>query len=68
MKNYSISDKISVVLAWMLIHVIIGIVSIYVYDICVNDIAYYSVFMAATFAHYKWASKMIVETEKILGF
>jgi len=68
MKNYSTSDKIAVLLAWVLVHVVIGIVSMYVSNVCTNTAAFISVFIAFTFAHYKWSSKMIAEAKKVFGF
>jgi uncharacterized membrane protein len=64
----SIFDKIAVILAWVLVHVIIGIASTYIFGLCTNNIAYYSVFIAFVCVHYKWASKMVEETKKTFGF
>jgi len=68
MKNYSTSDKIAVILAWVLVHVIIGIAFLYIYNMCINTVAYISVFIANSFAHYRWSQKMSKETGKIFNF
>jgi len=68
MKNYSILDKVAVVLAWVLVQTVIGIVAIKLMHLCANDLAFVSICIAQFAACYFWSQKMIVEVKKVFGF
>lgn len=68
MKNYSTSDKIAVVLAWVLVQTVIGIGAIHLMKICTSDLAFISICIANFAACYFWSQKMVVEVKKVFGF
>jgi hypothetical protein len=67
MKNYSISDKIAVVLAWVLIQTVIGIAAIKAIYLCDNWTAVLSVGIVEFAACYFWSQKMIDEVKKVFS-
>jgi hypothetical protein len=67
MKNYSTSDKISVVLAWVLIQTVIGIGCIHLMKMCTNDLAFVAVCILNFAACYYWSQKMIAEVKKVFN-
>jgi hypothetical protein len=68
MKNYSISDKISVVLAWVLIQTVIGIGCIHLMKMCTNDLAFVAVCILNFAACYFLSHKMSGEVRKMFNF
>jgi len=68
MKNYSISDKVAVVLAWILVQTVIGIAAIYLIKICTSDLAFVSICIAQFAACYFWSQKMASEVRKVFNF
>ena len=64
----SISDKIAVVLAWVLVQTVIGIAAIKAMHMCNNWTAVLSVGIAEFTACYFWSQKMIAEVKKIFNF
>jgi len=68
MTNYSISDKIAVVLAWVLVQTVIGITAIHLMELCTNNLAFISVCIVEFTACYFWSQKMLLEVRKIFNF
>ena len=68
MKNYSISDKISVVLAWVLIQTVIGIGCIHLMKMCTNDLAFVTICILNFAACYFLSYKMSGEVRKMFNF
>lgn len=68
MKKYSTSDKIAVILAWVLVQTVIGIIAIHLMELCTDDLSFISVCIAQFVACYYWSQKMIVEVRKIFDF
>jgi hypothetical protein len=68
MKNYSTSDKISVVLVWVLIQTVIGIAAIKVIPLCNNWAAIFAVCIFNFFASYFLSYKMSGEIRKMFNF
>jgi hypothetical protein len=68
MKNYSISDKISVVLAWVLIQTVIGIGCIHLMKMCTNDLAFVAVCILNFVACYFLSYKMSGEVRRMFNF
>lgn len=67
MKNYSISDKIAVVLAWVLVQTVIGIAAIKAMYLCDNWTAVLSVGIVEFAACYFWSQKMVAEVKKVFN-
>jgi len=67
MKNYSIFDKIAVVLAWVLVQTVIGIAAIKVMYLCDNWAAVLSVGIIEFAACYFWSQKMVAEVRKVFN-
>jgi len=68
MKNYSISDKIAVILAWVLVQTVIGIAAIHLMKFCANDLAFIAICILNFIASYYWSKKMAGEVRKVFGF
>jgi hypothetical protein len=68
MKNYSISDKIAVVLAWVLIQTVIGIGCIHLMKMCTNDLAFVAVCILNFVVCYFLSYKMSDEVRKVFNF
>jgi len=68
MTNYSIFDKVAVVLAWVLVQTVIGIGAIHLIELCTSDLAFVSICIAQFAACYFWSQKMIDEAKKVFGF
>ena len=64
----SLSDKVAVLLAWVLVHTAIGIIFINV-DKFVNDPTIEILTYAFNFyISYKWSSKMMTESKRVFNF
>ena len=68
MTNYSIFDKIAVILAWVLVQTVIGIGAIHLMKICTSDLAFISICIANFAASYYWSKKMGNEVRKVFDF
>ena len=68
MKNYSTSDKIAVVLAWVLIQTVIGIGCIHLMKMCTNDLAFVTICILNFAACYFLSYKMSDEVRKVFNF
>jgi len=68
MKNYSTSDKIAVVLAWVLIQTVIGIGCIHLMKMCTNNLAFITICILNFIASYFLSYKMSGEVKRMFNF
>ena len=64
----SLSDKIAVLLAWVLVHTALGSLFVDISTACDNWIEMMSLYGLYLFISYKWSYKMIGEAKRVLGF
>jgi putative flippase GtrA len=64
----SISDKIAVLLAWVLVHTAIGIGFMHVYALINDAIIMVLAYIVNFYVSYKWSSKMIDESKRVFNY
>jgi hypothetical protein len=64
----SLSDKIAVLLAWVLVHTAIGIIFIHVNKFINDPTIEILAYVLNFYISYKWSSKMVTESKRVFNY